>query len=55
MSKEPISPEDERVIAPLLKKYSEMFGIRNDEISMSEFVRIRPTTSRPYGNMYVGN
>ncbi|MDO4575222.1 MAG: hypothetical protein Q4D98_08415 [Planctomycetia bacterium] len=55
MVKEKITVDDEAKIRPLLKKFTQNFGISTDGISMSQFVRIRPKTTRPYGKMYVGN
>ncbi len=55
MRKEPVDESDEAVLRPILQRYTELFGVSTAHLLLSQFVRIRPKTSRPYGNMYVGN
>lgn len=55
MLKERVTEADQAKIRPLLEKYTELFGIPTKDMDLSEFIRIRPQTTRPYGNMYVGN
>lgn len=55
MLKESLNEEDECVVRGLLQRYTEYFDIPTTHFPMSDFIKIRPKTSRPYGKMYVGN
>jgi len=54
LTAEPLEPEDTEFLATQIKDYAREFGLDADMILAHEFVRIRPFSHRPYGNMYVG-
>lgn len=46
---------DKKDIEKHVRKYCEKFGADFDEIMSAQFVKLVPTTSRPYANLYTPN
>lgn len=51
---EPVDDEDMAVLRPLVEDYAAAFGLDAAIILDASFVRVKPFSHRPYGNMYVG-
>lgn len=53
---EPVDEADLAVLRPLLKRYNQLFAGEAQPVSEegSEFWRLRPASSRPYGALYAG-
>ncbi len=49
---EPTDEEDRRVLKHYLEDYCRDFGYDLQEIMAADFVKVRPTTHRPYGKLY---
>lgn len=49
------SAEDEAVIRRYAEAYAACFGENPSEIHAANFIKVRPASSRPYGNLYVKN
>ena len=49
----PVDSEDLEVIKGLVKEYAKELKLDSKEIMSENFVKIRPFSHRPYGNLYV--
>ncbi len=47
--------EEKEEIAPLIKKFCDMFSFDYDKIIMSDFTVVTPDTNNPFKQMYVAN
>ena len=47
-----VSDEDRKELRRLLKDYCDIFDYNIDQIMDAEFSKLRPVSSRPYGNLY---
>lgn len=52
---EDTTDEDKAVIEKYIDKYCAYFGADKSEFDVANFVKVRPASSRPYGNIYVRN
>ena len=50
---QPVDSEDLKVIQGLVKDYAKELKLDSKEIMSENFVKIRPFSHRPYGNLYV--
>lgn len=50
----PLDNEDKDFLHKTIADYSEFFNIDTSEIEIEQFKKYQPKSSRPYGNMYIG-
>ena len=53
LSAQPLDDADKAVISELVKEYAKELGLDAKEILAADFVKIKPFSHRPYGNLYV--
>jgi len=53
LSTQPVDDADKVVIAELVKEYAAELSLDAKEILAGDFVKIKPFSHRPYGNLYV--
>ncbi|GAB6125397.1 GltB/FmdC/FwdC-like GXGXG domain-containing protein [Humidesulfovibrio idahonensis] len=53
LSAQPVDEADKAVIAKLVEEYAMELGLNAKEILAADFVKIKPFSHRPYGNLYV--
>ena len=50
----PLDEEDKEFLKKTIADYAELFDTDISKIKIDEFKKYQPKSSRPYGNMYVG-
>jgi len=53
LTAQPVDEADKAVIAKLVEEYAKELGLDAKEILAADFVKIKPFSHRPYGNLYV--
>jgi len=53
LTAQPVDEADKAVIAKLVEEYAMELGLNAKEILAADFVKIKPFSHRPYGNLYV--
>jgi glutamate synthase domain-containing protein 3 len=53
LSAQPLDDSDKAVIAGIVKEYAKELHLDAKEILAADFVKIKPFSHRPYGNLYV--
>lgn len=53
LTAQPVDDADKAVIAELVKEYAKELGLDAKAILKADFVKIKPFSHRPYGNLYV--
>nr|WP_319543960.1 hypothetical protein [uncultured Pseudodesulfovibrio sp.] len=53
LNAQPVNSEDLKIIEDLVKDYANELKLDSTEIMSENFVKIRPFSHRPYGNLYV--
>jgi glutamate synthase domain-containing protein 3 len=51
----PLDDEDKAFLKQTIDEYAKYFGVSVREVKIDDFKKYQPKSSRPYGNMYVGN
>ena len=50
---QPLDAEDKKTVEGLVREYAKELGLDAKEILKADFVKIKPFSHRPYGNLYV--
>ena len=50
----PLDEQDRQFLEKTIADYTELFDTDTSEIKIDEFKKYQPKSSRPYGNMYIG-
>jgi glutamate synthase domain-containing protein 3 len=53
LSAQPVNDADTAAITGIVKEYAKELGLDAKEILAADFVKIKPFSHRPYGNLYV--
>jgi glutamate synthase domain-containing protein 3 len=53
LSAQPLDDADKAVIEGIVQEYAKELGLNAKEILKADFVKIKPFSHRPYGNLYV--
>jgi len=53
LTAQPLDDADKDIISKLVKEYAKELGLDAKEILAADFVKIKPFSHRPYGNLYV--
>jgi glutamate synthase domain-containing protein 3 len=48
----PATEEQKRTIKPVIEDFAQVFGIDAEELTLSEYTRISPSSARPFANKY---
>lgn len=51
----PLDDSDKEFLRKTIDDYAAFFGVDMSEVKLDEFKKFQPKSSRPYGNMYIGN
>ena len=55
LAESPLDDEDKAFLKATIEEYQKYFGEDVSKVKISDFKKYQPKSSRPYGNMYVGN